>query len=227
MTVLSACQKAATKLNQARPSTVFGSTDTFALELADLANETAETVMKAHDWRKLTTLSTITGDGTDTSFALPTDYDRMPLKSNVYGSLARLPFLQARDLDQWLEFDITPVVGAPGYWVILGGEMQIKPAMATTQTAKFYYISNIIVSGSKTAFTADADTFLLPERLITLGIVWRWKAQKGLEYAEHLKNFEIALGEEAGRDKGSRILHMGAARLPDDTSIAYPGYITP
>lgn len=226
MTVLSACQSAATKLNQPRPATVFGSTSPFAQELGDLANEAATAIAKAHDWRRLTTLATITGDGSDTSFALPSDYDRMPLDSNIYGSLARLPFLKARDLDQWLEFDITPVVGAPGYWINLGGEVQIKPAMASTQTARYYYQSNIIVSGSKTAFTVDTDTFLLPERLLTLGIVWRWKAQKGLEYAEHLKNYEIAFGEEAGRDKGSRVLHMGTPRIPDGASIAYPGYIS-
>lgn len=225
MTALSACQSAATKLNQPRPATVYGATTPFAQELADLANETATAIAKAHDWRRLTTLATITGDGSDTSFALPSDYDRMPLDSNVYGSLARLPFLKARDLDQWLEFDITPVVGAPGYWINLGGEIQIKPAMASTQTARYYYQSNIIVSGSKTAFTTDTDTFLLPERLLTLGIVWRWKSQKGLEYAEHLKNYEIAFGEEAGRDKGSRILYMGQPRIPDGASIAYPGYI--
>lgn len=225
MTVLSAAQSAATKLNQPRPTTVFGGTGAFAQELGDLANETATAIAKAHDWRRLTTLATITGDGSDTSFPLPEDYDRMPLDSNIYGSLARLPFLKARDLDQWLEFDITPVVGAPGYWINLGGEIQIKPAMASAQTARYYYQSNIIVSGGKSAFTVDTDTFLLPERLLTLGIVWRWKAQKGLEYAEHLKNFEIALGEEAGRDKGSRILYMGTPRIPDGASIAYPGYI--
>lgn len=225
MTALSALQSAATKLNQPRPATVFGSTDAFALELADLANETAVAVAKAHDWRRLMTLATITGDGSDTSFPLPTDYDRMPVDSNIYGSLARLPFLKARDIDQWLEFDITPVVGAPGYWIMLGGQVQIKPAMSATQTARYYYQSNYIVSGNKTAFTADADTFLLPERLITLGVVWRWKAQKGLEYAEHLKNFELAFNEDAGRDKGSRVLYMGQPRIPDGASIAYPGYI--
>lgn len=226
MTVLAALQSAAIKLNQPRPTTVFGSTDAFALELADLANETALAVAKAHDWRRLMTLATIMGDGSDTSFPLPADYDRMPLDSNIYGSLARLPFLKARDIDQWLEFDITPVVGAPGYWIMLGGEVQIKPAMSATQTARYYYQSSYIVSGAKTAFTLDADTFLLSERLITLGVVWRWKAQKGLEYAEHLKNFEVAFGEEAGRDKGSRVLYMGQPRIPDGASIAYPGYIS-
>ncbi len=227
MTVLSACQSAATKLNQPRPATVFGSTAPFAQELGDLANETATAIAKAHEWQVLTKLATLTGDASTTSFALPSDYDRLPLKANLLTSQFSSPLTQARDLDEWLDFQIRPFIGAPGYWIILGGEVQVVPAIDTGVTAQYYYIGNQYAGGAKSAFTLDADTFLLPERLLTLGIVWRWKAQKGLEYAEHLKNYEIALAEEAGRDRGGRILSMGRRRISYGADLAYPGTIVP
>jgi hypothetical protein len=79
-------------------------------------------------------------------------------------------------------------------------------------------------SGSaKAAFTADDDTFVLDERLLTLDCIWRWKAQKGLEYAEHMQNAEIARSKAISDDKGPRILVQGRRRL--SLPVAYPGTI--
>ena len=64
---------------------------------------------------------------------------------------------------------------------------------------------------------------MLPERLLTLGLIWRWRAQKRQEYAEDLRNYEIALSEEIGRDKGSQIIAVGAARWPGRVGTSYPG----
>jgi len=227
MTVLSAVQDASRRLVGYAPSVLFASTDQIDIELRSLANEAAKAISKAHDWRKLTTLHTLTGDGSTTSFALPTDFDRMPLKSNPYSTRSEIALARARDTDQWLEFQITGVVGYPGFWIILGGNMQILPALATGELVKFYYQSTYIVSGSKTEFTADTDTFQLSERLLTLGIIWRWLQLKRMEYAEDMRNFELAFAEEAGRDKGSRMLTMGKQRTPFGVELAYPIPVTP
>lgn len=230
MTVLTACQVAGRRIKSEEPASLFSSPTTFASELANLANEVATDVMKAHDWRRLTLLKTITGDGSDTSFALPTGYDRMPLNAKVYSSSSYLALRPVRDVNQWLEFQIDPVVGDPGFWIILGNEFQIKPALGNGLTAKFYYISNLcITGGTKAAFTADADTFDIGgDRLITLGVIWRWKFTKGLpgwEQDEEL--FNQALAQEMGRDKGSRTLYVGMPRYSGDVNVAYPGTITP
>lgn len=229
MTILAACQKAAVKLVGYKPASLFSDAGQLETELATLANESAEAAAKAHDWRALTKLATLAGDGSSTGFTLPADYDRMPLKAAVYSTRSQLPLAPARDLDQWLEFQLTTVVGAPGWWTVLGGQMQIRPALAATDTAKFYYVANLIwaaapaAAASKTEATADTDLFVLPERLITLGVVWRWKQLKGKEYAEDLRHYEIAFGEEAGRDKGARALSIGRARVAGDAAPAYPG----
>jgi hypothetical protein len=233
MTVLAAVQAAAIRIAGRRPTALFTSNDKLMIELADLVNETAVAVMKAHDWRKLTLLKTQGGDGTATEFLFPSDYDRMPIKGNIYSSRSQLPLDRAQDLDQWLEFQLTSVIGSPGVWIVVGNKLAIKPALATGESAKFYYISNLIVSEdegvtfTKTQFDADGQTFILPERLLTLGLIWRWKAQKKFEYAEDMTNYNVALGEEAGREKGSRIITVGRQRLPYDAQMAYAGIIVP
>ncbi len=226
MTVLTACAEAAIELNQTEPATLFSTTDQFAKELRTQANKTAKAILKGYDWQKFTALQTMTGDGSTTSFTLPTDYDRMPKKANVLTSQFASPLSKVDDADEWLNLNLRPFVGAPGRWIILGGTMQILPAVATGVTANFYYIKNkIVTGGTKTEFTADADTFDLPERLITLGVIWRWRAQKRKDYAEDMRNFEIALAEEMANDKGSRVLTVGKQRIGLDADVAHPAII--
>lgn len=226
MTVLTACIEASTELSQTEPSSIFSTTDQFAKELRLQANRSAVAIAKAYDWQALTALKTMTGDGTTTSFPLPADYDRMPLKANVLTSQYIAGLRKVQDLDEWLNLQLRPVVALPGSWIILNGAMQILPAVATGVTANFYYIKNTIVTGAasaaQTAFLADADTFNLSERLLTLGIVWRWRASKKLEYAEDMANFETALAEEITRDKGSRVLTVGRQRISVGAEIAHP-----
>ena len=226
MTVLAACKSAAPRLLGQRPQTIFSASDTFEVELADLATETAIAIAKAHEWQKLKKLATLTGDGSTVAFDLPSDYDRMTRDGNVHSHLYQTAlFSRVDSLDEWVMIGDQLAVPSPGSWIILGGQMQILPAMGDTETARFYYITNQIVSGSKKAFSADADEFLLPERLVTLGLIWRWRAQKRMEYSEDLQNYEIALSEEISRDKGARILSVGTRRYPGNLHTPYPGVL--
>lgn len=227
MSVLSAAKSAAIRMSQTVPTSLFSTIDPFSLEMADLANEVAVSIAKGHDWQALTKLATLTGDAVNIAFSLPNDYDRMLIKAKLHSLKFRTAtFTPARDLDEWLYLNDFLTTGTPGNWVILGGKMQIFPVMAATETARFYYISNQIVSPAKTAFTADTDAFVLPERLLTLGLIWRWRAMKRTEYSEDLQNFEIALSEEVNRDKGSRVITVGKQRTMG-VPMAWPGQINP
>jgi len=230
MSVLTAAQSAGMRLIGDKPTSLFspvGSNTKFANELADLATDVAIDVAKQHDWRSLTKLATITGDGTSLSFDLPDDYDRMPIKAAVHsGSFAQWRFEPARDLDQWLDILTFAGSGLPGWWIILGGQIQLTTgnsvALGFGTVAKYYYISNQIASG-KSAFSADSDAFVLNERLLTLGLIWRWRQQKRQEYGEDMKNYELALEKEIARDKGAQLLTSGVGRLNADVRTAYPG----
>ena len=224
MSVLTAIQSASVRLNQSRPGIVFSDNSQYANEMSELANEAAIAIAKAADWRKLHKLYVFSGTG-KVEFPFPDDYDRMPLKASMFSTRSRMALVRARDIDQWLQLQILPVVGYPGRWIITGGHIEVMPALMACEEVKFYYITKNIVEGDKTVFTNDNDVFLLSERLLTLGLVWRWRALKGLDYSEDMKNYDVALSEEAGRDKGSRMIAIGEARIPSDVSFAYPGMI--
>jgi len=225
MTLLSSCQSAALRLLGRKPSSIFSSSNTFEMELADLATETAVAIAKEYEWQKLKMLATLAGDGSTTAFDLPTDYDRMVKDGNVHSSLYQTAFFSRVDsLDDWILIGDLLATASPGNWIVLGGQMNIKPAMPSNETARFYYISRNITATSP-AFTSDSDEFVLPERLLTLGLIWRWRAQKRMEYAEDMTNYELALSQEIARDRGARILSVGKRRSRASVTMAYPGIL--
>lgn len=228
MTIQSALQSAAVRLVGRKPSVFLSASTPLELELVDLANETAKALLASHDWQALTRLFSINGDGSTIAFDLPSDYDRLPKVGSINSeSWQTWRYTPARDLDQWFDFNNGLGIASPGSWIILDGKFQIYPAPAIGDEANFYYISKNLVRGSdgtlKPEFTADDDTFLLDERLITLGVIWRWRQQKQLAYADDEKNFDVAEMQAIGKDKGPRLLKSGPARFPGDVRIAYPG----
>lgn len=227
MTILSACSQAAKLMGKGAIAVLFASTDPFEVELTALANDIGPEIAKRHDWQKLITLNSQVGDGASTAFNLPSDYDRMPIKASVWLSSTSLPMEHVTDLDDWRLRRLLSTSSNSGEWIMLGGQMQIYPAMSASQTASFYYVSSSIVTPTASTFTADTDAFKLPERLMSLALAWRWRQLKRLDYAEDMETYEIALAQEIARDKGSRMLRMGRARMPDGVELAYPGVITP
>jgi hypothetical protein len=236
LTILSVCREAAVKLSRAQPATLFSATDSFAAELLLAAKEVAESLVKEeHDWRALTQLASCQGDAATISFPLATvapGYERLTKGGKLHSLRFRnATFRAAQDLDEWLFFKDNLLVGSPGNWVILNGSVQIFPPMPVNDTARFYYISNLYalsaINVPQSAFLADTDTFALDERLLRLGIVWRWRANKRLEYAEDLKNYEIAKMAAMGVATGNQIITVGRQRVGGANTVAYPAMLGP
>jgi len=236
VSILSVCQDAATKLNRSRPTSIFSSADAFAAELLLAAKDTAESLVKEeHDWRALTLMATCTGDASTTVFPFATvapSFERMIKDAKLHSLRFRnATFRWAKDLDEWLFIKDNLLVGSPGNAVQLNNAIQIFPAMPASDTARFFYISSSYAlsaaGASQATFQADSDTFALDERLLRLGIIWRWRSDKRLEYAEDLKNYEIAKASAQAKDKGNQAIVVGRQRVSHGAAIAYPAMLGP
>lgn len=206
MAILGAIKSAVLRCDGSVVEEVFSSTDQICVEMADLCNDVAEEIAKGHDWRSLTKVATISGAET---VALPSDYDRMTAGGEIDDPSTWFWGYEPFDsVNQWMRYrngQYIPV--SPGGWIIMGGALNFYPA--PTGQAVFPYVSNRFVrngSEMKTEFSTDQDEFVLPERLMTLGLIWRWKQMKGLEYAEDMQTYSNALEVEQGRDKGAYVL---------------------
>lgn len=226
MTVLSAIQDACAVIGIDQPDAVFSATAREFYEIRALANEMAERIRAAHDWQVLQRRHTLTGDGSTEDFALPADYDRMLKDTKLWSSRIETPLTHITSRDRWLELDIRSYEFVIGVWILYGGELHIKPAMVTGETAQFFYVSQNIVADSsgtpKVAFTADSDVLRVDERLLSLGMIWQWRANKGLPYAEDMANYEALLAKRIADDKGARVLTVGRRRMTKGVAVSYP-----
>ena len=207
--------------------------DRTAWEMVQLANEMAQRI--AYDTREWTTLrSRCTFTGVEVSpgvlqesWNLPADYQRMLKTAQVWrSSWTNGPLAFISDPDDWLRREIQNYPTFGGEWIIENGQMHIRPALAVDETVTFYYLRNTCVrlnsGGFGNTFVNDADSYVLPERLLKLGMIWQWKAYKGGSYAEDIANYEDALSNIQGADKPAPII-VGTLPVSSDAQIAYWG----
>lgn len=227
MTLLSACQSAAIRLVSRKPDTIFSATDPFSLEMQVLANEVAKDIAKSHDWQALVRTHSIAANGTDTVFPLPDDYDRMLLDSEIYdGSNWAWGYCHVTRPNDWLRMKVENFGWiTPGAWIMQGNQFEFQPAPATG-TAEFVYITKEIVTDNDGApipsFTDDGDSFVLSERLLSLGIIWKWREMKRMESSTDEANFVKAFSEIAGKDGGPKIIRKGQNRSYRNSHVAWP-----
>ena len=227
MTVLSALQSAAIRLMGRKPGTFFGAQGNLELELTDLVNEVAIDIAKYQDWQALTRIGSVTGDGATTEFDLPADFDRFTLAGVVQDGVSwAWGYQHYLDLDAFLYDELRGFDATPGGWIIYGDKLRFSPAPGDAAQARFPYITKNIArdfsTAPKEAFTADTDEFLLPDRLLTLGLVWRWRENKGLAGAGDQEAFIKALDEYAAKDGGPTVIRRNGSASFGNTHLAYP-----
>lgn len=231
MTALSVAQSVASVVGLEIPDAVVSSGDREHVELREVMKEAAECILDAHDWQLLKLRHTITGDNATENWPLPADYYKFPKDAQLWSNALEAPLTHVQSANRWEDLETRSYDFVEGVWILLGGEIRIKPALNAGELVRFYYQSNKIWADSgataKATLTADDDTFRLGERLLKLGTIWAYKKNKGLPYAEDLADYEYALADAVQRDKGPTMIAIGSPRRPRDVAVAYPQSITP
>lgn len=229
MTVLTVVQDVSMTVGISRPLQVFGSTKREMLEMQSVVNEAATVILQAFDWQRLKKKHVITGDGVADSFPMPADYRRMLKKGRIWNQRYYWQPQHIVDLDTWMEMTEqgTPVVSP--IWTIYGDEFHFLPVIPATETAKFFYISNLMVRGPasepKTAFNNDGDTFVLEERILKLATIYLWKQDKGQDFAAELADYEQAIDQYMIEDKGAQPTVSGNSGYRPSSTV-WPGKVS-
>jgi hypothetical protein len=189
------------------PTSIVGSTDPNATILLALANQEGRELARRHDWQGITVDYTVTTLGAELQTDLPSDYDRFLPYPELWNRSSSQMYSGPTGVRLWGQIKGTgTTTGSPGWWRLNGDSLYITPAPTAGQTLAFFYISKNWVEaaagGTKDHFTLDTDTALVPERLISLGIVWRYKQSKGFKYDEDLATYEREVERAASRDRG-------------------------
>ena len=217
MTILQMVKDACDELTLTRPSVVLASTDPQTLQLLRLAQNEGRSLSKRHDWQNITsehTFSTVT-EAAQTS-SIPADFSRLIPETMFNRTLARRIWGPV-DPQEWQETQATVTTQVDPSFRIRGGSILITPTPTASQSVYYEYISTKWCQSSggtaQTAWTADADTGKLDEYLMTLGIVWRFRAAKGLEFSTAMASYEREVADAIIRDGSRPRLHMGGGEV--------------
>lgn len=213
MSYLTIVQRAAQLLSLPTPATVVGSTDPNVIQLGALANEVGEDLARGYDWQVLTRQHVFLTSGLEEQpNAVAGDLDRF-LPDTFYNRTT-IRKMQLITPQVWQAIKALPALGTP--YIMFrerDGEFLTTPTPPPGQTIAYEYVSrNWVIAPDQTQqaqFTADADTTFLEEGLIRLGLVWRFKQTKGLDYADDLRTFEIEVEKVTGRDGIKAALNIG------------------
>lgn len=229
MPLLTVVQDVCAVVGVQTPASVFvsiASNRTMA-EMVALANEMAQRIATdTRDWNMLKLKATFTGDGVNEAFNLPANFLRLLTGAEVWRStLALQPMRFIPDFNEWVSRRAVAYYDSRGEWTLYGGQIHIQPVMGAGVTAYTSYLDRNPITlgagGVGERFVADNDAFRLPERILKLGMIWQWKANKGSPYAEDMGTWSDAMALAMGTDSPSPVL---VDRLPISSAarIAYP-----
>jgi len=214
MTILQVVKDVCAVVGVAVPTSLFTSlaANRTMQEMVALSNEMAQRMAgDLREWQVLKLSVTYSGDGVTEAFNLPSNFKRMLLTGNVWRSTSALqPMGFYPDIDEWMARRAQGWSDAWGEWTIYGGKIHLWPVMGVGVTARHAYLDkNCVVlasGGFGDRFQADGDSFRLDERLLKLGMIWQWKAQKGSPYAEDMGTYGDALQVAMGNDSPAPII---------------------
>lgn len=208
MTLLTIIQETTNLLSIPEPTVVVGSTDTQVRQLFALANEEGRANARSHDWQALTAEWTFSTEAAAAqTAAIPDDFDRF-YSNSMYDRTTIRPVLGPITPQQWQAIQAYPQINSVYISFRIRGNIYLAtPTPSAADTVAYEYVSLnwcLAANGDgKPAFTADTDTTVLPEWLFTLGLRWRFRKSKNLDYAEDFRTYQSELQQLQARDGGN------------------------
>lgn len=207
MSLLQIIKDACDELTLPRPAVVINDTNDQTRHLLRLAQNEGRSLAKRHAWQALTTehsFVTVAADAqtssipADFAWIIPDTMFNRTLRRKVWGPL---------DQASWQETKSSLITTVDPTFRIRGNSILITPEPAAGQSVYYEYISTKWCQSSggvaQAAWAADSDTGRLDEYLMTLGVIWRFRAGKGLEFSAALAAYEREVADAIIRD-GSR-----------------------
>ena len=201
----------------------------------DFLRETVDDLLDRVDWQQpVGAQTTITGTGV-ASYALPSDFRRLQRNPySVYDEQLDSPGIPVTSDGDWVELLDSGIAGADRFFRLTGydgaWEIEFESALATGDEVVISYVSNNWKASGTGAvgstFTAADDVLILPDRLVEVGTIWRWRERKGLPFQDKYQEFNVLLARYLNDARGIRSVSFKSKR-PVRWQDRIPAFIPP
>lgn len=204
MSLLTIVQNACDRLGFVRPSSVVNNSDQNARVLLGLANEEGRQLARRYPWQAITREHSFGTVADQEDYTLPTDFDRI-INDTFFNRTQRERVGGPISAEDWQHTQASMVNYVNPAFRFRGNEILITPTPEGVETFAYEYISKNWCSSAdgntlQDAWNEDADLGLLDEELMTLGVVWRFLASRGMDYAEAMQKYEVEVYQALLRD---------------------------
>lgn len=217
------------RLGLTAPASVSGSSDPGIIQFMGLANEEGQDLASRYPWQALqveSTFSTVATESQGTILSLAGSDFRYILNDIMWNRSLLRPVFGPLVPSDWQALKARNVTGPFTQFRIRGGLVRFIPTPVAGNTIAFEYISRnwvtVAAGGTSSTWTADADTGLLDEEIMTQGVLWRWQASKGLEYSESYNKYERLVVDAMARDGGKSQLNLGGGMNTFPAGVLVP-----
>ena len=222
MTLLTICQDAAKLIGITAPDAVPSSTDTSTIQLEAVTNQEGRAQVQKYAWQVLIqegSHTTLAAESQGAMSSIATGFGRFS-NQTLWNRTTDRRYYGPITAAQWQRILAVVSGGITNYFRIRGGNLLMHPTPTAGESVKFEYVSKnwVDTSGGTTAnadkFTADAQTTVLEEELVVLGVVWRFLKLKGLPYDQQFIDYQNRVAEYSNHDGASPVLRMaGPSRV--------------
>lgn len=227
LSVLQIIQTACKRIGILAPTVALGSSDQQIIQLVALCEEEGQSLADRHQWEALQVeaLFTTVASQAQTSLATIAPSFNYIVNDTIWNRTLRRPVYGPTSQQDWQQKKAIQLNGPFNSFRIIADVINFYPTPAAGQVCAFEYISrNWINTGttSSSVFLTDADTPKINDQLIVLGLIWRWKAAKGMDYAEDFAKYETRVMDAMGRDAGKATLNMNGATYDIQPVVLVP-----
>lgn len=230
MTLLSISKSVADSVGLPRPTSVGSSVGELERQMLALANMVLKDLRRV-DWPVLERSATIPLVVGLSEYDLEDDFERM-IGDSAYNSSSYYAIRNQLTATEWQRQQYSGLSGTGRFKIrILGypAAINIVPTPQVTDTVVYEYITKstvLAVDGVtfKELYALDDDTAILPEEVVELGLKWRIKHAKGLDYTEDYNEYEGVKRQLMAQRSGLETLPV-ALRNYCDTGELTNGYV--
>lgn len=224
-------QNACDLLELERPTLVMISSDQTVRTLRALAQREGYDLARRAVWPVLTARTSFSATATESQGAMTTiasDFNYI-IPGTMWNDTQNKRIMDATSAQEWSAVEGYEIDSTWPHYRIYGGTLYIKPAPTASDSIIFEYQSanwcQSSVGTGQSAWAADDDTGILPEKIMEAGLVWRFKQANGLDYAEDFMHYERLIANELGRS-GSAPKLDAANDTTREAGVIVPAYIT-
>lgn len=213
-------------------TTIASNTDPTARQLFGIANEELDELSQ-RAWPHLIKTHEFTTVADDDEYALPADF-RVPVGNSAYqatqyysvrGSLSSGEWAQRKygllgNLSRWAYRIVYNDSGVP--------VLRLAPTPTQADDMVIEYLSSNFARASDTteqaAFVVDSDVSKVPERLVRLGVMYRFRRVKGLDFSAELAQYNNAVNQAFSQYRAHGDIRIGGTPLTHDPELT-SGYV--